>query len=190
MPSLAPVNWADHGRDLLNFILSYGDAPASSPGLLNPAPDVPDHLKLLDNGPLLPTGPSVPSARTYRSRLIVAIGHSLGGGATAYAASALPSLFSSLVFVDPVLPDPTVSTRAMTRLTAGALMRRETWKTRDEAREAFVKKPFFQAWDPRVLDGYLEHGLVELEGGGVALKVTARNEAVRTSCSYCERAPH
>jgi len=140
-------------------------------------PDVPAHLHLLDSQPSLPPGPPLAAARTYRGRIIVGIGHSLGGGATAYAASALPALFSSLVFVDPVLPDPSNSTRAMTRLTTGALMRRETWKTRAEARDGFVKKPFFQSWDPRVLEGYVEHGLVDT-ADGVALKVTARNEAV------------
>ncbi|GAA5893644.1 hypothetical protein JCM8208_000847 [Rhodotorula glutinis] len=177
-PVLGEVfNWADHGRDLLNFIISYGDSPSSSTGLLSPAPDVPEHLHLLDNQPSLPPGPPIAATRTYRGRLIVGIGHSLGGGATAYAASALPALFSSLVFVDPVLPDPSNSTRAMTRLTTGALMRRETWKTRAEARDGFVKKPFFQSWDPRVLEGYVEHGLVDVDEG-VALKVTARNEAL------------
>ncbi|BGP40437.1 hypothetical protein JCM10449v2_004399 [Rhodotorula kratochvilovae] len=171
-------NWADHGRDLLNLIISYGDSTSSSStGLLNPVPGVPAHLNLLDNAPALPSGPTIAAARTYRNRLIVGIGHSLGGGATAYAASALPALFSSVVFVDPVLPNPTIDTRAMGKLTTGALMRRETWKTREEARAAFLKKPFFQAWDPRVLEGYIEHGLVDVEGG-VALKVTARNEAL------------
>ncbi|GAA6052865.1 hypothetical protein JCM3770_004384 [Rhodotorula araucariae] len=170
-------NWADHGRDLLNLIISYGDSTSSASGLLNPAPGVPAHLNLLDTAPALPSGPSIAAARTYRNRLIVGIGHSLGGGATAYAASALPSLFSSVVFVDPVLPNPTIDTRAMGKLTTGALMRRETWKTREEARAAFLKKPFFQAWDPRVLEGYIEHGLVDIDGG-VALKVTARNEAL------------
>ncbi|GAA5877563.1 hypothetical protein JCM8547_007732 [Rhodosporidiobolus lusitaniae] len=180
-------NWADHGRDLLNFIISYIDSPtlsspssSSTPAVLSPASSVPSALFSLDTTPP-PPGLSPPTSRTYRNRLIVAIGHSLGGGATAYASTALPSLFSSVIFVDPVLPTPDIQTRAMEKLTTGALVRREKWKSREEAMKGFTKKPFFAAWDRGVLEGYVEHGLREVSGG-VALKMTARNEAL----TFCD----
>lgn len=180
------VNWGDHGRDVLNFIISYMDSPTlaslppnpASPVVLAPAPDVPPTLFSLDASTPAP-GSTTPTSRTYRDRLIVAIGHSLGGGATAYAATALPSLFSSLIFVDPVLPTPSIDTRSMEVLSTGAIVRKEKWGSRKEALEGFEKKPFFGAWDRKVLEGYVEHGLKAVDGG-VALKTTARNEAVRS----------
>ncbi|BGP16575.1 hypothetical protein JCM10213_000513 [Rhodosporidiobolus nylandii] len=180
-------NWADHGRDLLNFVVSYIDSPPSStlhatqPSTLSPAPNVESALLSLDNTASISPGSSTATCRAYRNRLIVGIGHSLGGGATAYAASAVPSLFSSLILIDPVLPRPEIETRAMEALTIGALVRREKWKTREEAFEGFQKKPFFQAWDSKVLEGYVEHGLKTTEGG-VALKCTARDEAL----TFCD----
>ncbi|GAA6000046.1 hypothetical protein JCM10207_006028 [Rhodosporidiobolus poonsookiae] len=183
-------NWADHGRDLINFIISYLDSPSLStatppasltPASLAPASNVPATLLALDNTPFTSPGPSTPVKRTYRNRLIVGVGHSLGGGATAYAASALPSVFSSVIFVDPVLVPPDTTSRSMEALTTGALLRKEQWKTREEAKAGFLKKPFFQAWDKSVLEGYVQHGLKEIEGG-VALTCTARDEAI----TFCD----
>ncbi|GAA5820525.1 hypothetical protein JCM11251_003029 [Rhodosporidiobolus azoricus] len=181
-------NWEDHGRDLLNFVISYIDSPTAISSLssslppqpLCPANKIPPSLLSLDASPPSP-GSSSPALRTYRNRLIVGIGHSLGGGATAYASTALPSLFSSVIFVDPVLPKAEGPPRPMEKLTTGALIRREKWKTRQEAKEGFEKKPFFQAWDRKVLDGYIEFGLKDVEDG-VALTCTARNEAL----TFCD----
>ncbi|GAA5904034.1 hypothetical protein JCM6882_003805 [Rhodosporidiobolus microsporus] len=180
-------NWEDHGRDLLNFVISYIDSPtlasstsSSTTATLSPASNVPLSLLSLDTSSPLP-GPSPPTARTYHDRLIVGIGHSLGGGATAYAATALPSLFSSVVLVDPVLPKPDGPLRPMEKLTTGALIRKEKWTSRKEAMEGFSKKPFFTAWDKRILDGYVEFGLKDVESGA-ALTCTARNEAL----TFCD----
>lgn len=63
-------------------------------------------------------------------------------------------------------------------LTVGALGRREEWASRAEAERGFAGKPFFQAWDERVLGRYVEFGLREGEGGAVALKTKAKHEAV------------
>ncbi|GAA5981685.1 hypothetical protein JCM11641_004214 [Rhodosporidiobolus odoratus] len=181
-------NWADHGRDLLSFVISFIDSPTLSsppsqgPTLLSPAKDVAPERFSLDHASPTASGPSIPSPRTYRDRLIVGIGHSLGGAATAFASSALPSLFSSIILIDPVLPTPHVSTRSMEKLTTGALVRKERWSSREEALESFGKKPFFQAWDRRALEAYCEFGLEEVEGGGVKLKCEARDEAL----TFCD----
>lgn len=97
----------------------------------------------------------------------------------AFAATALPSLFSSVIFCDPVLP-PATTLRQTGRLTQGAVVRRETWKNREEAKEGFLKKPFFRAWDSRVLDKYIRYGIKDTPSGEVALKARARDEAVRS----------
>ncbi|GAA5984293.1 hypothetical protein JCM10908_006129 [Rhodotorula pacifica] len=184
-------NWADHGRDLVNAIAYYLDSPdVAAPGaqanaatgitsLPRPAANVPAELALLDNAPLSAPGPSRPSERTYRKRLIVGIGHSLGGGATAFAATACPSLFSSVIFLDPVIVPPELKEpRTMINTTVAALKRRATWKTREEAKESFLAKPFFRAWDPEVLEGYVQHGLHETKDGQVALKTKPHYEAL------------
>ncbi|KAK4704536.1 hypothetical protein P7C70_g1681, partial [Phenoliferia sp. Uapishka_3] len=176
-------SWADHGRDIINFLLSYIDSPslrnASSPsGLhptLSPVTDVDTSLFLLDAAPH-PNGPSPASLRLWRNKLIVGIGHSLGGGGTAFAATAIPSIFSSVIFCDPVLP-PLGWEKSTSALTGGALIRRDGWASRQDAMEAFLKKAFFRNWDPRVLDRYIVFGLKDV-AEGVKLKARPRDEAL------------
>ncbi|GAA5893666.1 triglyceride lipase [Sporobolomyces salmoneus] len=176
-------NWVDHGRDIVNFLISYIDAnPSSSDSsplpALQPAADIDPTLLKLDNVPSIAPGPASPAQRKYRDRLIVGIGHSLGGGGTAFAATACPSLFSSVIFLDPVLVAPHHPARSTRPLAGGALVRRQKWKSKEEALEGFQKKAFFKAWDEEILKGYCEFGLRDTEDGGVALKTTARNEAL------------
>ncbi|PYH42108.1 putative toxin biosynthesis protein [Aspergillus saccharolyticus JOP 1030-1] len=40
--------------------------------------------------------------------------------------------------------------------------RREVWPSREAAAEGFKRSPFYQAWDPRVLSRWIEHGLRDL----------------------------
>lgn len=180
------VNWADHGRDILNFVISYIDANPSSGDSsriagLEPADDVDSTLLKLDNLPTISPGAASPLQRKYRDRLIVGIGHSLGGGGTAFAATACPSLFSSVIFLDPVLVAPHHPRRTTRPLAGGALVRKQKWKSREDALAGFRKKAFFNAWDDEVLRGYCEFGMRDLPDGSVALKTTARNEAVSPS---------
>ena len=187
-------NWAENGRDLLNFIAYYLDAQDansdSSDSLPRPAPDVPPELGLLDNVASIDPGSAIPTERTYRGRLIVGIGHSLGGSATVFAATACPALFSSLVLVDPVLSPPTMFDPRKTALVAmGALRRRGVWNSRKEAKESFLAKPFFRAWDPRILDGYVDLGMHELGTGQVALKTKPFYEAVSPSFAALAKFP-
>ncbi|GAA6012026.1 hypothetical protein JCM11491_000143 [Sporobolomyces phaffii] len=175
-------NWCDHGRDILNFLISYIDAnpspsDVSSLPALEAAGDVDASLFKLDNLPTISPGAASPFHRRYRNRLIVGIGHSLGGGGTAFAATACPSLFSSVIFLDPVLVGPHHPARSTRPLATGALVRKQKWKSRAEALEGFQKKAFFRAWDEEMLKGYCEFGLKETKDG-VALKTTARNEAL------------
>ncbi|GAA5874577.1 hypothetical protein JCM16303_002909 [Sporobolomyces ruberrimus] len=175
-------NWADHGRDILNFVISYIDADtttddSSTTPILQAGSDVDSNMLKLDNQPTISPGPASPAQRKYRDRLVVGIGHSLGGGGTAFAATACPSLFSSLIFVDPVLVAPQHPQKSTRPLAGGALLRRQEWKSREEALEGFKKKAFFRAWDEEMLKGYCEFGLKDTKDG-VALKTTARYEAL------------
>lgn len=94
----------------------------------------------------------------------------------AFASTAAPSVFSSVILCDPVLPKEDEET-SWAMLARGAIARRERWGSREEAKKAFLSKAFFRQWDERVLDAYLETGLREVEEG-VALKTKPVNEAV------------
>ena len=89
---------------------------------------------------------------------IFGIGHSMGASQLLHLALLHPALLQGLVLMDPVLqienpgkPYGLAST-----------YRRETWPSRDEAKASFLKSKFYQAWDPRVLDAWIEHGLRDL----------------------------
>lgn len=94
-------------------------------------------------------------------RPIVGVGHSMGGFHLTNLALMHPRLFSTLMLIDPVVqrvPNPE-GNYAPARASA---KRRDLWPTREEARTAFKKSKFYQTWDPRVLDLWIEHGLRDL----------------------------
>ncbi|SPJ72578.1 related to host-specific AK-toxin Akt2 [Fusarium torulosum] len=86
---------------------------------------------------------------------IVGVGHSMGGSQLAQLALWHPRLLNSLVLIDPILqiPNPSIS------LTGLSTKRRDIWPSRDHAAARFKQSKFFQAWDPRVLDLWIEYGL-------------------------------
>ena len=47
-----------------------------------------------------------------------------------------------------------------------SLPAKETGYLREEAKQSFLASPFFQRWDPAVLDAYVQGGLYEKDGGG------------------------
>ena len=75
-----------------------------------------------------------------------------------------PRLLSALVLIDPViLKGKSISLPGQKLDVAQAsTFRRDLWPSREAAAATFKKSPFFQAWDPRVLDLWLEHGLRSL----------------------------
>ncbi|KAM0248337.1 hypothetical protein ACHAP5_003507 [Fusarium lateritium] len=86
---------------------------------------------------------------------VVGIGHSMGGTQLAQLALWHPRLLDSLVLIDPILqiPNPSISLAGL------STKRRDIWPSRDQAAAKFKQSKFFQAWDPRVLDLWIEHGL-------------------------------
>ncbi|KAL1746358.1 Alpha/beta hydrolase family-domain-containing protein [Schizophyllum fasciatum] len=175
--------WRDNTRDILNFLLHFIPAEASSSAL-------PAHL------------PRVSAAETAGRRSeglprrhVVAVGHSFGGCTSALAALTAPRLLHSLVLVDPVIMCRASAheIQGVYNLTSAAVGRRARWATREEAKQQFLASPFFQRWDPAVLDAYVEGGLHERDGG-VELRMTPLDEALmfadaRTSPEVYERVP-
>ncbi|KAL1735272.1 Alpha/beta hydrolase family-domain-containing protein [Schizophyllum commune] len=178
--------WRDNTRDILNFLLHFIPAELT-PGVL------PTHL------------PRVPATETatrrsvgLQRRHVVAVGHSFSGCASALAALTPPNghkLLHNLVLVDPVImkPQSEHEKKGISSLTSAAVGRRARWASREEAKQSFLASPFFQRWDPAVLDAYVQGGLYEKDGG-VELRMTPFDEALmfadsRTSPEVHKRLP-
>ncbi|KAG9319293.1 hypothetical protein KVV02_004482 [Mortierella alpina] len=113
------------------------------------------------------------------------IGHSFGANAILMAEILRPGTFSAIVAIDPTMFPAHFRIQAPLNdhpLANLALRRRDHWKNRAEAKAKLLEKPFFRAWDPEVLDIYLEHGMKEVSGKdeslGVTLKCSKFQEAI------------
>ncbi|KAJ0163146.1 hypothetical protein CTA2_3458 [Colletotrichum tanaceti] len=97
-------------------------------------------------------------------RPLVGIGHSFGGSAIANVALINPRLFSAIVLLDPVISKWSSNAKGTIESSpaAASARRRDLWPSRAAARAAFLKSPFYRAWDPRVFDAWLHHGLRDL----------------------------
>lgn len=83
-----------------------------------------------------------------------------------------PRLIHTLVLLDPVIQqestqiDPVSLLEAkktfIAKTTQLSTYRRDLWPSRKAAAEGFKRSPFYQAWDPRVLDRWIKYGLRDL----------------------------
>ncbi|KAI9758140.1 MAG: hypothetical protein M4579_003172 [Chaenotheca gracillima] len=99
--------------------------------------------------------------RDQMPRPLVGIGHSMGGTELTQLALYHPRLFTSLVLMDPVImrnsdlnPSPSPP--------QASSYRRDFWPSRTEAEASFRKSKFYQRWDSRVLERWLQYGLRDL----------------------------
>ena len=108
-------------------------------------------------------------------RPIIGIGHSMGANNLVALSLMHPRLFASLILIDPTLQPSTATlykelglvdkdarpTEFSYGITVARLsaVRRDLWPSRKAAAESFRKAKFYQAWDERVLDLWIEHGL-------------------------------
>ena len=71
-----------------------------------------------------------------------------------------PRLLTSLVLLDPVIQQHLLPSIPQGGSPAAAsTFRRDLWPSRRAAAESFRKSKFYQAWDERVLDRWLQYGL-------------------------------
>jgi pimeloyl-ACP methyl ester carboxylesterase len=125
------------------------------------------------------------SIREKCTQPVIGMGHSMGGLCTFFAAQRYPELFSSIVIMDPpvingfgAIPFGLMKLFGMAdRITPAGKSagRRETWPSREVARESLGKKKFFQAFDSECFDDYLSFGLTDYTEG-VRLTVSAATE--------------
>lgn len=70
-----------------------------------------------------------------------------------------PRLFEGLILVDPIMQRDLGPHKAFAKLSTA---RRDLWPSRTIAAEKFRNSKFYQAWDARVLDKWIEFGLRDL----------------------------
>ncbi|KAL8771179.1 MAG: hypothetical protein Q9209_003350 [Squamulea sp. 1 TL-2023] len=101
--------------------------------------------------------------RDKMPRPIMGIGHSMGGNSMANLALMHPRLLSGLILIDPVIEVPLARPRntAASLLTQLSTFRRDYWPSREEAAASFRNSKYYQSWDERVLNRWLDIGLRE-----------------------------
>jgi pimeloyl-ACP methyl ester carboxylesterase len=109
------------------------------------------------------------------------VGHSMGGAVATLVQGVcgLPAI--KMVLIEPIfLPEGLYQfTMAVAQhpLASKAIKRRNLWRDRQEARQDFESKLFFQSWNPQVLALYIQYGLKDHKGGGVSLTCSPQQEA-------------
>ncbi|KAF1956206.1 hypothetical protein CC80DRAFT_525706 [Byssothecium circinans] len=101
---------------------------------------------------------------TFRSQMprpIIGVGHSMGGAQLAYLALLHPRLFETLILLDPVI-NKGISISGNVTPAHASSNRRDRWPSREEAAESMLRSKFYQAWDKRVFDRWIQYGLREL----------------------------
>lgn len=99
--------------------------------------------------------------RSQMPRPLIGIGHSMGGANLVNLSLMHPRLLETLVLIDPVIQR--FSNMKGNHMPAQAsAFRRDLWPSRAAAAASFKKSKFYQAWDPRVLDLWIKHGLRDL----------------------------
>ena len=118
-------------------------------------------------------------------RPLIGVGHSMGGAQLANLALLHPRLFESLILIDPVIQGR-VSVLGNVSPAFASAKRRDIWPSRAEAAKGFKKSKFYQTWDPRVLERWIEHGLrdtptklfPDAKDGQVTLTTTKHQEVM------------
>ncbi|KIW35034.1 uncharacterized protein PV07_01762 [Cladophialophora immunda] len=89
---------------------------------------------------------------------LVGIGHSMGASQLAQLSLLHPRLLQALILIDPVIQTENPSKT----FAKPSTYRRDIWPSRQEARAKFASSKFYQAWDPRVFEKWVQYGLRDL----------------------------
>ncbi len=108
-------------------------------------------------------------------------GHSMGGAIAIMAEGGQGIGTQGMVLIEPIiLPRELYSIRVSVEqhpLASKSIRRRKTWKDKQEALQYLKSKAMFSAFDPEVLDLYLEYGIIPGSDGCVELACHPRMEA-------------
>lgn len=111
----------------------------------------------------------------------IGVGHSMGGAALVMAALDSPELFQALVIYEPIIFPNEIreiaqTIRGASPLVDGARRRRRTFASRAEAFSNYASKAPMNAFDPRALQAFVDHGFKDADGC-VELKCAPEHEA-------------
>jgi lipase len=96
----------------------------------------------------------------------IAVGHSMGGHAVAYAVALNPSLAKSLVLIDPIIARRDLYTKVEEKAEHHPAERRKNhWQSFEEMFKECQDKVPFDSWDESVLRDYCQHGLLPTSSG-------------------------
>ena len=98
--------------------------------------------------------------RKHMKRPLIGIGHSMGGNNLVNLSLMHARLFTSLILIDPVI-QRLPSSEGNEGPAKASIRRREIWPSRIAAGDKLRSSPFYQKWDSRVLDRWIEYGLRE-----------------------------
>lgn len=77
-----------------------------------------------------------------------------------------PSLFTTLILLDPVIQMKSAEIDPSSQVPSAAqasTFRRDHWPSREIAHASFLKSPYYQTWDKRVLENWVKFGLRDCE---------------------------
>jgi len=104
-------------------------------------------------------------------REVLLVAHSRGGGVSLLTATARPKLVRGVVAYEPTVPLslPARPTPEQSARWTRALSRRSTFESREEAYRHFRHRGAFAGWQDDYFRAFVEHALVERNGGGLEL---------------------
>ncbi len=128
----------------------------------------------------------------FRSQMplpIIGVGHSMGSNQLVNLSLMHPRLFSTLVLMEPVIQEIGTTLRGDSGRIPARLstFRRDIWPSKAAAVASFKKQKYYQLWDPRVLELWIEYGirptpttLYPDERDGVVTLSTTKHQEVRS----------
>lgn len=116
-------------------------------------------------------------------RPIIGLGHSMGACQIVNLALMHPSLFSTLVLIEPGIMRHHTLERNWSTAKASA-DRRDIWPSKDAAVNSLQAKGLYQRWDSRVFERFQQYGLRELPT--LLYTETTGNEVTLTTPKYQE----
>ena len=106
----------------------------------------------------------------------VGVGHSMGGAALLLAEQARPGTFAALWLFEPIVFPDGIDEPADNPLEAGALRRRDSFPSREEAFANFASKAPLDELCSEALAAYVTHGFIDTPDG-IALACRPEDEA-------------
>jgi pimeloyl-ACP methyl ester carboxylesterase len=118
---------------------------------------------------------------------VIGLGHSFGAVVMFLTAQQRPELFRQVIMMDPPIFDRKMRlaisitrklglAKRLVPIARNALRRRDHFRSREDAKNYWLSRTFFQSFHPQCFEDYLTHGLVQSDDG-VKLRIPKETEA-------------